>query len=265
MKRIATFISFVFLAILLIHSLTPGHSKPVGTCQHPSALTGPYCRKLESLMLSASVQIVVQSWQVNQTESGYEVHGSRGLGTVQDGHYLITHNHYATLPKPRSLPLQSEACIRLVLYDAQGEFLLAAPLIDFTIRSQDGETLLIEMTREADRRLFAQRSVSSTCCNPDDLSLLKPGTEVAQIDWDGVQARVDWVTVQAVITTDGVSRLLLADSVTPGASGGGVFWHGKHVAINWSLLEHLDGKGVVVRQFTIAALDSENLFHNSQR
>jgi hypothetical protein len=265
MKRSAILVWFVFLAALLIRGLTPGHSKPVVTCQQPSALTGANCRQLESLMLNATVQIVVQSWQVNRTETGYEVHGSRGLGTVLDGRYLITHNHYATLPRSLSLPLQPEICIRIILYDAQGEFLMAAPLTEFTIRSQESETLVVEMTREADKKLFAQRSVSSAYLDTDDLSFFKPGTEVAQIDWNGVQASVDWVEVQAVITTNGIPRLLLADSVTPGASGGGVFWNGNHVAVNWSLLEYLDGNGIVVGQSTIAALDPEGFFHNQQR
>ncbi len=86
---------------------------------------------------------------------------------------------------------------------------------------------------------------------------LKPGTEVAQIDWDGTEGHVEWVVVKKVITKDGIARLILNNHVFLGASGGGVFWNGFHVANNWFQATEFDeNRESVVDQFSVAALNS---------
>lgn len=41
-----------------------------------------------------------------------------------------------------------------------------------------------------------------------------------------------------------------------GASGGEVFWAGKHMANNWRLEEKIDGSGTMVEVVTAAVLNS---------
>ncbi len=80
--------------------------------------------------------------------------------------------------------------------------------------------------------------------------------EVAQIDWDGRTTRVDWVPVREVTLESGVPRLKLDDGAMVGASGGGIFFQGQHIANNWRVEEQIDASGAVVGQFTTVALNS---------
>jgi hypothetical protein len=81
--------------------------------------------------------------------------------------------------------------------------------------------------------------------------------EVAQIDWDGATAHVEWVVIEDVVMNDGTPRLELANAVMRGASGGGVFWNGYHIANNWSQATTYDANsGAVTRQYSVAALNS---------
>jgi hypothetical protein len=45
--------------------------------------------------------------------------------------------------------------------------------------------------------------------------------------------------------------------VLGGASGGGIFWNGYHIANNWTLVEMIGADGTILRQMTTAALNSE--------
>jgi NADH:ubiquinone oxidoreductase subunit B-like Fe-S oxidoreductase len=80
---------------------------------------------------------------------------------------------------------------------------------------------------------------------------------VAQVDWDGERAHIDWVVVDKIITQEGTPRLILSNGVLNGASGGGIFWNGYHIANNWSLIEMVGADGTVLGQVTTAALNSE--------
>lgn len=79
--------------------------------------------------------------------------------------------------------------------------------------------------------------------------------EVAQVGWAGMTARVDWVKVQEVILDDGAPRLVLDDGVSPGASGGGIFYNGVHVANNWRLQETIETTGSAVEAVTAVTLN----------
>jgi len=82
------------------------------------------------------------------------------------------------------------------------------------------------------------------------------GLEVAQLDWDGRTARVDWVRVDRVLG-DGEGTILVLDScIKVGASGGGVFWNGVHIANNLSRSTdcQLD-PGPGLQQYSKAALN----------
>jgi hypothetical protein len=87
---------------------------------------------------------------------------------------------------------------------------------------------------------------------------LQPGMEVAQIDWDGQIAHVDWVRVTAVHFEGDTPYLELDNFVQQGASGGGVFYEGVHIANNWfRSTDRTADSGEVVRQASVAALNNQ--------
>jgi negative regulator of sigma E activity len=47
-----------------------------------------------------------------------------------------------------------------------------------------------------------------------------------------------------------------------GASGGGVFWNGNHIAINWQTVRLLEEDGEVLEQFSTVALNSDRVVAN---
>jgi hypothetical protein len=253
----ARFMAMVILAALLVEILTPMQGEQARTCQQPGVLTSAYCQQMETLLLNATVRVEVQSWRVAPAETGYDILGSVGHATVQDGRYLVTHNHFSTLDLSQPVSAESEAYTRLLLYDADGEFLLAAPLIDFVVMEEGAEKLVIELKEEDARAVLASRGVTSGCFESQHLISLTPGIEVAQVDWDGSNAHVDWVSVQKIIVVNDVPCLLLSEGVTPGASGGGIFLDGVHVATTWAVVEQLDINGNVLQRFTLAALDEQ--------
>ena len=80
---------------------------------------------------------------------------------------------------------------------------------------------------------------------------------MAQVVWDGETAYVDWVAIEDVVTERGTSRLELANLVTSGTSGGGVFWNGYHIANTWYQAYVFAENGVTIsRHFSAAALNS---------
>ena len=90
----------------------------------------------------------------------------------------------------------------------------------------------------------------------DSLSL-QPGMEVAQVDWDGSTAAVKWVQINGIRAVEGTPVLELTSFVTEGASGGGVFWNGYHIANNWSRATELaQDSEAIIRQYSVAALDT---------
>jgi hypothetical protein len=87
-----------------------------------------------------------------------------------------------------------------------------------------------------------------------DVQLL-PGDEVAQIDSDGESSYVTWTVIEDVITKNGVPRIVVRNVLNKGASGGGVFWNGYHIANNWGIIELVNGSGRVDVETSIAALN----------
>jgi hypothetical protein len=65
-----------------------------------------------------------------------------------------------------------------------------------------------------------------------------------------------------VITVDDVPRLILSSQLLKGASGGGVFWNGNHIAINWQAVRFLTEDGEVLEQFSTVVLNSNRVVAN---
>lgn len=182
--------------------------------------------------------------------------GGIGHGTVFGGRYLVTHNHY---------PISGEALANgeagsvtaISIFKANGDIiLLKAPLTYFSVAAVEPEALVLDFQAYNGTGFFHSLGVPSAESKAYD-GQLQPGMEVAQIDWDGQTAHVDWVRVTAVYSDRITQQLELNNFVQQGASGGGIFYDGYHIANNWSRsTDTLEATGEVVRQYSIGALNS---------
>lgn len=206
-------------------------------------------REAEERILQSTVRIYIETWVVNPDESGYDVDTAVSHATLKDGRFLVTHNHFST-------PLTGDNQLNyttVTLANSRGEALFKASLSDFELVWQDPETLVIAYK---DDSLFESLGFVSAEFADWSSVPLESGIEVAQVDWDGTTTRVDWTTVQEINVDDGVPRLVLADSIMLGASGGGIFWQGKHIANNWLLVQELGASDELLGATTKVALNS---------
>jgi hypothetical protein len=208
---------------------------------------------IEEQILASTVRVVIQNWIVDENEAGYTIDQSVGHATIMSGSKLVTHNHFSLPLSIRQPDAGTEAWGLVKLLDATGRQLFQAPLSEFRLAWEDQETLVFAYKDERQFDALGLRPAEFV----DWSSLpLEVGMEVAQIDWDETTTRVDWTTVEEVILDDGAPMLVLEDGVTIGASGGGIFWQGKHIANNWRLRQMVDGSDNVVGAVTTVALNS---------
>ena len=274
MKRMGLEIALVGLLIIVALNTiacAPVRQAHAGeTTSVPSAATSPetdscfaplseamnqQCAAWEQHMLASTVRLEIRVFSLG--EDGYavaQVDGSSGHAAVNDGRYLVTHNHYAV-----SLTAESPGTIsRLTLLKANGDVILTdTPLSAFRIAFQDSQTLVLDFGDAGGTGLFAAQGIpSATCRHGPDISLL-PGAEVAQIDWDGQTTHIDWVRVAAVHTDGETPYLELDNYVEQGASGGGVYLNGDHIGNNWSRSRDRSADtGEVLREYSVAALNA---------
>jgi hypothetical protein len=210
-------------------------------------------QRIEEQILASTVRLVIQNWVVDANESGYTVDVSVAHATVMSGSRLVTHNHFS-LPLSILNPdgkIQAYGSVKLL--DASGRQLFQAPLSEFALAWEDEATLVFAYQDEDQFEALGLRPAEFV----DWTSLpLKPGMEVAQVDWDGSTTRVDWTVVHEAKLDGGVPLLVLEDGVMLGASGGGIFWEGKHIANNWLLRQVFNASGNVVDTMTTVALNS---------
>jgi hypothetical protein len=211
---------------------------------------------IEEQILASTVRIVIQNWHVDCDESGYNIDQSLGHATVMRGGKLVTHNHFSLPLSIRQPNAATEAWGLVKLLDANGRQLFQAPLSDFEIAWEDQETLVLAYADASQFEALGLRPAEFVAWT--ELSL-EAGMEVAQVDWDGRTTRVDWTTVKEVILEDGAPMLVLEDGVTVGASGGGIFWQGKHIANNCHLRQMVDASDNILGAVTTVALDSDQV------
>jgi hypothetical protein len=215
------------------------------SCANPTSEMVLNCKVLTDRILASTVRV--------------EFHGPNGgigHGTVLGGRYLVTHNHYPF--SVDALASGADSGVTAVsIYKANGEIiLLKAPLTYFSVVVVEPELLVLDFQEYSGTGFFDSLNVPSAEAKAYDDQLL-PGMEVAQIDWDGQIADVDWVLVTAVYSDGVTQRLELNNFVQQGASGGGIFYNGYHIANNWSRsTDRLATTGEIVRQYTVAAFNS---------
>jgi hypothetical protein len=215
--------------------------------------------EIEAQILNSTVRFQVNYWVVEADESGYMIENTVGHGTVKDGRYLVTHNHFSEPFSNNPDVDVQDIYAHVWIYDVYGTKLIELSGSDVSIVLQDEETLVLDFQELNGVGLFEALGLKSAVFLDANSISLEPGTEVAQIDWDGTTARVDWTTVQAVNAEDEVTQLVMADALMPGASGGGVFFNGQHLANNWTTVEEIDNTGAIVGQYSTAAIDSSQV------
>jgi len=230
----------------------------VPSCEKPGPADARACQKLEQQMLASTVRLEWQRWSLNDKNRGYTVlDGTIGYGTVKEGRYLVTHNH-AGMPLARP---EDGTFVTVSVFTADGDPIwLKARLNTITITGLSPETLLLDFGSYGGQGLFAANGLPSANFKSWESVRLQPGLELAQIGWDGSTTTVDWVKIDKVILHGDTPRVELANFVRPGASGGGVFWQGYHIANTWSQVTVCDSSsGAVIGQHSVAALNLSQL------
>ena len=243
----------LWLTIVLGVLLVAGFASEAGTCRRPAPWHAAQCRAQEDAILASTVRLAIHGWI--EIEDGYDViriQGTLSHGSVIDDRTLLTHNHFG-LPLSRLLVFNRHAAggfTGVSMYRADGTPLLdQAPLDCFVVVEELGETLLLDFGTIADQGFFAALDVPSVPLVHGAAARLRPGVEVAQIDWDRRgQSRVNWTMVQSVYRDDGLPLARVDHLIAMGASGGGLFLNGEHVGNNWGRVTETNLATGVVRE-----------------
>lgn len=232
------------------------------SCACPTAGQRAMCQKLEQQILNSTLRTDIETWL--EVTGGSGEYGTRsivratgnGHATIKDGRYLVTHNHFG-IPLAALENGEAVEFSAVSIYTASGDKVaLDLDEIPIAVIGIDQETLIFDFGTVDGQGIFAAKGLPSATFKSWEELMLRPGIEVAQVDWDGFKAFVNWVTVEKIITDDGPARLVLSGNLTPGASGGGVFFKGQHIANNWQLVKFVDQDDQVFDQVSTAVLNS---------
>jgi hypothetical protein len=230
-------------------------------CGQPKPEDVATCQQWEEEILATTVRIQLSGWLASaeaNTATWTQLNTEIGHGTVKDGRYLVTHNHYQM---PFDLLAAGRVTGLVYLFTAAGEPILSKADINIvSVAYEDSQTLVLAFQTETGEGLFDGLGIPSASFKPWTDLHLQPGLEVAQIDWDGTIADVDWIRIETVITAAETPKLELANFNEIGSSGGGVFWQGIHIANNWQRTTiNETGGTAVLHQYSSAALNSYQL------
>jgi len=224
------------------------------SCADPAPIIREQCQQYEQQILAAVVRLEVLMPSLEDPDL---LTGGSGYGTIKDGRFIVVHNHFLIDLSIFADEAQRDL-VSLNLYSANGYMLLRderPPLFEIVV--EDQETLVLDFgTNDEGEGFFDWIRVPSMPFRNIHEITIQSGSEVAQVNWDGQITYIDWVQVQEVITNDGVPRLVVANPINDGSSGGGVFWKGAHIANNWMKAGILDEGGTVTFQYSIAAINS---------
>ena len=227
-----------------------------GALAAPPQVAGPSCANPTPEMVAGCQ---AQAERVLTSTVRIEFHGPGDIGhaTVIGGRYLVTHNHYSV--SGEALGRGGDGLISAVsVLKSNGDIiLLKAALSYFSVAAIGPEALVLDFHEYGGVGFFDSLGVPSAETRAWGELNVRPGGEVAQIDWDGTTSRVIWARVTAVHPDGQAPYVELDTYVEQGASGGGVFYNGYHVANNWSRNIDRDGNtGEVLRQYSLAALNT---------
>ncbi|MCB8944989.1 MAG: hypothetical protein H6658_14660 [Ardenticatenaceae bacterium] len=222
-------------------------------CIQPT-INDELCAAQEAQILASVVRFVLHAeFQAGQPVDFF---GSVGYATVMASRYLVTHNHFSVDLLALS-STNTQGLTGFSLYNAAGERIVHnASVHTFQVAAQDAQTLVLDFGAG----YFNDLNIpSATFIAAADVELAV-GTEVAQLDWDGERAYVVWTTITRIVPQHISPYLELDHYAIMGASGGGVFWQGQHIANNWAHVTVTNpDTGAFMRSYTMAALNSETV------
>lgn len=234
-------------------------------CHQPQPEHEALCQQWEEAILAQTVRVRFSGWvksgKANSDEQTW-LDTEIGHGTVQNGRYLVTHNHY-------QMPFDLIALGRVIgtvsLYTSNGTPLLTnAQLQIISIAYEDSQSLVLEFATQDGKGLFEIMGIPSATFQTAANLAVQPGHEIAQIDWNGNAAHVDWVTIKSIGIDGNTPVIFLNNFNQAGSSGGGVFWQGFHIANTWQhTTVYVKGTTSIVRQYSSAALNSNQLVNQT--
>jgi hypothetical protein len=221
------------------------------SCEEPATPNEPSCDMLERQILGSVVRYEI--YGPSKDGSGRQAEGL-GHGTVKDGRFLVVHNHFGV--DLASFKSGSPDAV-ITMYNGFGDLFIWKSSPNITVAVEQPEALVLDFGQSDDGKgYFEKLGVPSALFNGWQEVAPQVGQIVAQVVWNGRRSDVDWTSIGDVILDDGTPRLVLANPLLPGASGGGVFLDGVHIAVNWERGMHLDQTGAVMELFSTAALNS---------
>lgn len=113
-------------------------SAPELSCAAPRREMMELCGEMQARILDTTVRIRLDSWAVREGETGYDIHTSLGHATVMADRYLVTHNHFSTLPAIRARDEQARAYGVVTLYDHHGRERYTGPMSGFEVEWEEG-------------------------------------------------------------------------------------------------------------------------------
>jgi hypothetical protein len=213
----------------------------------------------EALLLSTTVRLRWETWLVNENNQGYTILDADGHGTVVNGRYLITHNHH-TIPLSLSESgFDPDIYTRLLVFNSGGNLVNILPLTDFQIALREPQMLLLVYVSQKEAQPFGTDGLAVAQLRAWTTLPLEPGSEVAQINWDGSRTTVKWAEITAVHDQQNPPCLEMANHIRPGASGGAIFWQGYHIANSWLNGTKTNSAGGQTCPYSKAALNSGDL------
>lgn len=238
-------------------SPVPASDGQTPSCATPTPALLLMREELAARILAATVRLELRFWEHEYGKFARQLDGFVSHGTIKDGRYLVTHNHFGPALERRRLAGQTAT---VTVYTASGEALLRDfPFEAVEIAYTDGGTMVLDFGAYGKQGVFAIIGLPSAEFEAWYRLPLQPGTEVAQIDWNGTVTHVDWTYVEAIDIEGETPTLQLPNFVRPGASGGGIFWQGRHVGNNWYRATELNGQAEVTRRYSRAALNPTHI------
>jgi hypothetical protein len=225
------------------------YNDPTGhSCADPQDETEAWgCYYAEQEILESTVLLKAE-WEITTCRNGKcttTIMVGWSHATILDDHTLITHNHF----EPKFWDEEdfwNRATANFTAYRADGQEITGINYQDSQTYADGPETRAL---------IFGPNSFSSPAsfAEPGD-KLPKTGSEVAVVTWKGSpgSTAVQWAPMTGiggrVEFGDGtrVENALTVDiTVRKGASGGGIFSNGTHIANNYAIGK-ANGQGVTV-------------------
>jgi hypothetical protein len=222
------------------------------SCEEPAQPSEPSCDTLERQILTTVVRYEI--YGPSTDGNGRQAEGL-GHGTVKDGRYLVVHNHFGV--DLISFKSNSQEGV-VTMYTGIGDlFLWKAHAPIFTV-VEESEILVLDFgTSRSGEGFFDSMGIQSARFDSWQEASPSTGQIVAQVTWDGRRSDVAWSAIDEVILKGTTPRIVLSNTLLPGASGGGVFLDGVHVGVNWQRGRHRGETGNVLQQFSTAALNTQ--------